>query len=1188
MNSPQAQREEAFKNAADKEEFLLQEFFEDKVGRSADSMIAMFRANPEKFDNPATVIELLRALAQAEESYKTRKDITEAFRAIMLKRITDLKQILTDEVYAAVAELAAKRLKKQLETNDRAVILTLLNLGILNTDGTLNTEGAIPKLIIGLIGENKYEQILETITQSSPTTYDGVVLLLEKISKSQTEATQITDILKARVEAIANQIQKLSPTSKGLPGYFTSGEKVYVKSPHSTISEYIGRIFQPMLQTSVALRKYMMDKDLSDLATRSKIDDSFSQADRDLLDQLLELHYSLVYTQNAINTLNEANVDYTKIQELKKNMTGDIRPSLQQNIVLMDIIRWAFKKGSNTTSFKNWFVLQGIGGSGKTFVVGNMFSSFYKALTGKADTILAFSHTDTSSKNINQAIFGAAHPNTTYQSFMAMDDAALSKYDMIVLDEAYALTTEQINAMQAKLNVLQQNTNKVIKVLAMGDPSQIVASVDHPLLFATSKDATHTLSLTSTYRTNVGAISSFVNNYRLSPEPITNAPIQANMTFAEIAADFSKGLGVTSAGMEDILSAIERNPSTRSKVIIVPTEEQAREISQRFGAKVEVRTAAKAQGYQWEEVYVLGAPSQYGNNPIEVNRALYTALSRAKSLLVVDASLGVNALQPSNNIDSSYLESDKEVAESANLFNSMIDDAEHIKNLLNSLPTVSLGNIEVTEPEFHEDTDIAMGDPSAAAEYDELEEPFVPIAGEPIAKEVRHIAAHPINHNLTAAANAVRPGTTGHIIRAKEGKDIVYFFMVPHADTPGNFVPVAVLGALDFGTQGTGEILSKVAANKPGVAIDINQINRKDPRGIPMKDIESLSLGTAKLNSFTPIQAMYDMTSSYQGPNVIDEVVKTFYNTFFGLDAANRVLHTAEYDISPEEDWVVNGEVNWKVLHGKVEIRIFNRKNPSRVPAAKHFGVPYIIFRNPKQKGASPNSTAKDMYIRLQPATFSKKSKHFTAIRQFHDAAMLLESLLGEEFKLGGKSLYDVVEGDNAIGYAKENFVVVDNPNLSIDEEDKKIIAKKNNAKSLAEYDPRLAKLSPEALALATEALDKMIQLSYGVKSQMKTVAGKEEAEKFIGQTLNGYKITSVQELRTNTNGVTTYALLYKGDATSDEEFRYRETLVSEARGPAQFALNNIAKANNYIGGRKLRVTIKQRINGNDVKVTKA
>ena len=1188
MNSPQAKREEAFKNATDKEEFLLQEFFEDKIGRSADAMIAMFRANPEKFDNPNTIIQLLRILTQAEESYKTRKDITEAFRTIMLQRIADLKQILTDEVYAAVTELASKRLKKQLETNDRAVILTLLNLGILNTDGTLNTEGAIPKLIIGLVGEDKYEQILETITQASPTTYDGVMLLLEKISKSTTESDQIVDILKARVEALANQIQNLSPAAKGLPGYFTSGEKVYVKSPHSTISEYIARIFQPMLQTSAALRKYVMDKDLSDLAARSKVDDSFSQADRDLLDQLLELHYSLVYTQNAINTLNEANVDYTKIQELKKNMTSDVRPSLQQNIVLMDIIRWAFRKGSNTTSFKNWFVLQGIGGSGKTFVVGNMFSSFYKVLTGKSDTILAFSHTDISSKNINEAIFGAAHPNTTFQSFMAMDEAALAKFDMIVLDEAYALTTEQINAMQAKLNMLQQNTQKVIKVLAMGDPSQIVASLDHPLLFATSKDATHTLSLTSTYRTNVGAISSFINNYRLSPESVTNAPIQANMTFEEIATDFSAGLGVTSAGMEDILSAIEKNPSGRSKVVIVPTEEEARALSQRLGAKAQVRTAAKTQGYQWDEVYVLGAPSQYGNNPIEVNRALYTALSRAKSLLVVDSSLGVNALQPSNNIDNSTKESGDEVQESAKLFNDMVDDAEHIKNLLNSLPTVSLGNIEVTEPEFNEDTDIAMGEPSAAAEYDELEQPFTPVQGEPVAKEVRHIAAHPINYNLTAAANAVTSGSTGHIIRAKEGKDVVYFFMVPHASIPGNYVPVAVFGELDFGTQDTGEILLKVAANKPGVAIDINYITRRDSQGIPMPDIEKLSLGKAKLNNFTPIQAMYNMASSYQGPNVIDEVVKTFYNTFFGLDAAKRVLHTAEYGISPEEDWVVNGEVNWKVLRNKVEIRIFNRKNPSGNAAAKHFGVPYIIFRNPKQKGGSSDSTAKDMYIRLQPASFSKRSKQFIALREFHDAAMLFESILGEEFKLGGKSLYNVVEGDNAVGYAKENFEVVDNPNLSIDEEDKKIITKKSNAKSLAEYDPRLANLPPESLAMATEALDKMIKLSYGVKTQMKTVAGKDAAEAFIGQTLNGYKITSVQELRTNTNGVTTYALLYKGDPTSNEEFRYKESLVSEAKGQAQFSLNNIAKANNYVGGNKLRVTVKQRVNGNDVKVTKA
>ena len=206
------------------------------------------------------------------------------------------------------------------------------------------------------------------------------------------------------------------------------------------------------------------------------------------------------------------------------------------------------------------------------------------------DSVIAFSKTSRTSENINKSIFGNKKKTTTFEDFMAMSEEQLNKLEFIIIDEIYTFTNQEIFQIKTKLE------NTKVKVIALGDSSQITAEKEPSLQTSFFGKGKTTLPLTTTFRTNVDAIAVFANNFRMRASIIESASARASATLDTILEKPSEALGVAITTDENILTAL-RQPSSRSRVLIVPTEAD-RNTYKSILPQVTVITPEEAQGYQ--------------------------------------------------------------------------------------------------------------------------------------------------------------------------------------------------------------------------------------------------------------------------------------------------------------------------------------------------------------------------------------------------------------------------------------------------------------------------------------------------------------------------------------------------------------------------------------------------------------
>ena len=256
-------------------------------------------------------------------------------------------------------------------------------------------------------------------------------------------------------------------------------------------------------------------------------------------------------------------------------------------------------------------------------------------------------------------------------------------------------------------------------------------------------------------------------------------------------------------------------------------------------------------------------------------------------------------------------ESTEEVLQTIEYYDALASTTNEVAKLL-SATKLTADSLEIDQTPVDEnvpisDPDIARADLSAYAMLDELEQETFPVVLPASNTEGKalHLVAHPINYAFTGAEPNVAINSDAHIIRVREGEKDVYYIMAPHIVNNGSvtdrFIPVAVIGNQDF-TSEQGAAFEQFITRNPQVYLDSTKVQKTRDGIVLGSSINNLTLGTVRIKDYKALKAKYDMTNFVESETLLDDLIIQFYNTFFGLDAAGRMLFTKEYELNPDND----------------------------------------------------------------------------------------------------------------------------------------------------------------------------------------------------------------------------------------------------------------------------------------------
>lgn len=381
----------------------------------------------------------------------------------------------------------------------------------------------------------------------------------------------------------------------------------------------------------------------------------------------------------------EKEIIQAKIDKKDNKYENLIVPSIQQLFFIRKIASFLKEdrvKGDNP-GFRNWIYIQAPGGAGKTQTLGTWFNT----ISGiPKDRLLATAFTKEASKSINKALLVEENPRDVFEMVMAIKEYIRDKnfdYEALIIDEFPAidvqLQKELYDAVSEYTRAKLVAGKGEFKVVTMGDTNQLTFSEDgsvtprpsiiiNPNYFNNNKSSANNEnhpakitiipSLTVNFRTNIFAITSFVDQFRGSNKDNVNANIKVASTNPDLNVQNVKG--VVAINKADFQTKLIRylnlnKDSTRTKALIVNENklDQYKKLLADNGITVitdpndeitkgvYVTTVKNVQGFSFDEVFV----DLENNDKILFsgtsspnyiyNKAMYVAASRARNLIVV-------------------------------------------------------------------------------------------------------------------------------------------------------------------------------------------------------------------------------------------------------------------------------------------------------------------------------------------------------------------------------------------------------------------------------------------------------------------------------------------------------------------------------------------------------------------------
>lgn len=1201
-----------FKNSTNKEMFLKKKFFDRIIKEPVVAYIGDARENKETIDSLDRAEFMIHLLKDTIVAYTNRKD---ANNPDVVPEAKALLETLENEILGYINKNLNNRKEVQVETNNK---MTTSILEALKSNAELRE---LIKTILGTTAPEAKEFEVDGIVS-----FDAISVFLHHVKSkaSKDELAKLDSVIDGLVDNTLTDIYNAIPeeyrnrvAKSAIESQLLKGNKWYKNNPGMEGVKLIRWMFKDKVQEQVpSLLKLGKDFDLLAFSRGLNTNKDFSDVEKQFLSNLLDKHFRLYGFSVLKSIINSSELSAEQFLDLKEKLDLEQYPSLQQKLAIEQTVQFLFSE-VGTDQYDNWIISNGIGGSGKSFVVGNLAPKLWAQLSKKdlAKTSVAFSRSQITSDNINKSVYGSSNPNSNFEKFMEATDEQLSKWEVIIIDEIYTFSNKEIEAIQNKIQEFVKNNPKasVPKVIALGDFSQISAEVSPTLQKVFAAKAKQTLPLTVTFRTNVDAIAVFANSFRMKATPVRNLFTTASTSVESIITDPSRAFGVASMNEVDLIAALN-SPSSRSRVLIVPLEADKANYS-RILPQISVVTPQEAQGIQWDEVYAIANPLVYGEDEFEVNQVLYTIASRAKSLLVVSGLDSANTA-PKTDMELKLSQEDEIIEFNKDTFTKSVSQGRKMVEALNGVPILTKDDMTKKKEVVAEDED----EIPLAPEDEEIVSSFEPVTIEvpeekavvktPSTKnEFIHTLRFPRNkslHPVEVNGKKVSPipiGSTAHIIKTTRKKGDAYYVIAPNLNN--QWVVLGMLSDADFKAQPKFSTwIQKEVTALPGAAI-----NEEAPFHMNMSQVESASVGTMTVYGTERFRTNFgvtyetDDTLASKGLDVVEDVIMKFYNTFYGIDEDGVKRYPGEVYTSNgldlSKDWVKNGKPNWEVLRDKVQLRIMTKKEASKAGLDNYMlGLPYVVISEARQQGSDVQSVPKPYYIQLQPKGLDKDSAYLQPIRELRDSIKLVESILGDKFALGTEALSNAIDQ-----FARANFTLdVSTDKLSSGNAVRSIKPNQQITPASKFLGVSLPQAESEAI---DEAFKKIVGLTYGIKKKLIVFDSKKEAKEYLKNNSqkndDGTWTLTSQDISKDTGLPMTFTIvdiaehgkkfvfMYASSLENkDKAQRFQDYAIRRGEGAAQHKLNALAMANKSVGEIPFRIQSTTTKKGRIIKLTRS
>ena len=886
-------RAKSFANASNKEAFLKKDFYVNEIKRPAEGLITVFKDDEESFINDYAYYVNLAALRAVVNAYTKRTDTN-----VPSDVLPDAQELL--KYYEQIVGPKLNQNLNKIAERHREVNNKLTNEG-LNALGFGKNQAELKNLVDKIVGDNeqgsKVKQLYDEVFADEDTlSFDALLILVNHIRKVASKE-QLEELIKAVESYKLSQAKNLTEQEviKKIKKIRSSEEliKYLGQNMPKELTYIISRYFAESGYPDI-ISKYLNDSDIESLLNGAKYA-KISEEDKQFIKLIGEVFYGITAADIVLQVIN-GTLDTSKLVESKSGIES-ASPSLQQNVVLSQAVQF-IDTDVTINNYDNWFLVKGIGGSGKTFLIANFVPKLYKELTGTDLNIVAFSSNQRTTSNINKAVFGK-EVNSSLQSFLSSDP--INAPDILILDEVFTFTNAETALIQTKISNIKKETGKIVKVIALGDPSQSTAEQEIEIL--NQINIRTALPLTTSYRTSVNEIANFTSRYQLKSKPVESNNAILNIEVSELLTDPKQGFGVASITFDQIQDVLSV-PSPRTRVLIVDTERAKAAYSGKF-PNVAVLTVREAQGYQWEEVYTVLDPTNLGETPLEINKMLYTAYSRAEKLLVI-AGAPITQSSPNTGMEQTIKNSEYQMEKAKEMYNTNLSLAKTAKNILDGTPTFNSTEMSTADAQNIDTPPVDEGTVSSTSYADVPEEDPLDTVVEEVPSSGRAELSYPTNRILNGPSSQIKHvaiNSVAHVIRTtNEGVD-EYYVIAPSVTAPETYVIIGMLGDEDFNGP-AGEYFNEIIKNRKSQTVDTRQITRSDTFVIPNNALPNMSLGQLSVLEYQTFKTITDPTVYIEDPNqymlgakdAIEDAIIRFYVSYYGVNANGAALKQTNDD----------------------------------------------------------------------------------------------------------------------------------------------------------------------------------------------------------------------------------------------------------------------------------------------------
>ena len=939
-----------------------------------------------------------------------------------------------------------------------------------------------------------------------------------------------------------------------------------------------------------AIDKYKNNNDILDFKNNllSESETGYTADNKDILLGFVNRHIVIESLQNMIDYLES---DYSLADEIKAEKAAfeliGKAPTNQQLSAIRKAVIWYKKPLRKLTSqskelhrFINWLFIKGNAGTGKTQVIIKLLTN---VLGIKAEEIeLLAPH--------QKAIDMLKSQNVSVNEPILIStlDTIKDTTKVVIVDEIAAINNPDLMTLAGKLQTINENRKVPLRVIVMGDPSQVSAQENttkvtaEPSINETRETGTEYISvvdpLTIKHRSVIPELNEVLNIYEDNYSEVQGITVVASDIVGR------KSIGVHAGNIEKLKEMIKAHRNNnKSKIIVVSTKTEKESIVKDpdfADYKDSVYVFSEIAGTECDEAYVILSRDQF-KDTIEYNRAVYTAASRARQYIFLYDKTG--KFNNSHNKDMErYFDQDGKY--NKDLQKTLEERKQAFKDRLEIEANILKGTVykpekqkqppkkkiedeeEITEKETPGGgIDVIYPDPESDNDNGTDEEDssgneiIIEVGPDKILDRI-----HRVKFPTAFGVNKIKGDEEGLSPRLLPNSEVIY---VRDEDTTDeNDYTIHILGQLYGPNEKTNKIDKKlegayahlgIVSNEElnGQLIHIKQAADAtdkigsviiDPSSqiarISMSDkkanLDKVIVGRGRLVHARPLTYRYSKKDipTYSGKGFIDKILDLINHKLFNRDKDSTVTYQIKI-------------FSHKELEGDLYKDIKDKK--------LFAGVPYLLISRTRNN----KTRQKTQFIRLNPTNLAKDSDIISVLTKFTNSINDLENSVNGKGRLGEELFNEMIDAFKVNYYLDGDNVAYKDRNITYEDYKKKADA------------GYVLDLSKEEFVRAEILMTEIIPMLYGKgKARIKVADEATMIEMYnLDKDLENKDEGAKYEFKATKKGGG-YVIKYNiKDAKDKGEIQYKDTLV-KGHGEAQQKLNILAKANAEINGKPIRV----------------